>query len=177
LAAAHSLAEKHSRLLVPVFLSMAQRDSDEHSALSGFSTRQLQNRTASFLELFAKLVNPKAFFRADEVYALYLDIVSRGEVRLQSLAVKCLMTYKSPKLFPYGENLQALLDESKFRDELVNLGLGADSEAIDPQHREEIIPIAIRLLYGIDLQVKVWVPRNRPSWVRYRDVMNRNSSL
>jgi U3 small nucleolar RNA-associated protein 20 len=128
---------------------MAQRDSDEHSALSGFSTRQLQNRTASFLELFTKFVNPKAFYRADEVYALYLDITSRGEVRLQSLAVKCLMTYKSPKLFPYGDNLQALLDDSKFRDELVNFGLGADSEAIDPQHREEIIPIAIRLLYGI----------------------------
>ena len=128
---------------------MAQRDSDEHSALSGFSTRQLQNRTASFLELFTKFVNPKAFFRANEVYALYLDITSRGEVRLQSLAVKCLMTYKSPKLSPYGDNLQALLDDSKFRDELVNFGLGADSEAIDPQHREEIIPIAIRLLYGI----------------------------
>jgi U3 small nucleolar RNA-associated protein 20 len=149
LAAAHSLAEKHSRLLVPVFLTMSQRDSDEHSALSGFSTRQLQNRTASFLELFTRFVNPKAFYRAEEVYALYLDITSRGEVRLQSLAVKCLMTYKSPKLAPYGENLQALLDDSKFRDELVNFGLGADSEAIDPQHREEIIPVAIRLLYGI----------------------------
>ena len=128
---------------------MSQRDSDQHSALSGFSTRQLQNRTAAFLELFTKFVNPKAFYRADEVYALYLDITSRGEVRLQSLAVKCLMTYKSPKLVPYGDNLQALLDDSKFRDELVNLGLGADSEAIDPQHRDEIISVAIRLLYGI----------------------------
>jgi U3 small nucleolar RNA-associated protein 20 len=152
LASAHSLAEKHSRLLVPVFLSMAQRDpgaDQANPALAGFSTRQLQNRTIAFLELFTHFVNPKAFYRADEVYALYLDIVSRGEVKLQSLAVKCLMTYKSPKLLPYGESLQALLEDSKFRDELVNLNLSAESEAIDPQHREEIMPVAIRLLYGV----------------------------
>lgn len=150
LGAAHSLAEKHSRLLVPVFLNIAQRDSeDKDNAVSSFSTRQLQGRTAGFLELFSKFVNPKAFYRAEEVHSLYLDIVSRGEAKLQGLAIKCLVTYKSPKLTPYGDNLQTLLDESKFRDELVNFKLGVESEAIDPQHRDEVVPIAIRLLYGI----------------------------
>lgn len=150
LGAARSLAEKHSRLLVPVFLTIARRSDNEDDVQSNhLSTRQLQSRTACFLELFCKFVNPKAFYRTEEVHALYLNILSRGEQKLQSLAVKCLITYKSPKLTPYGDHLQALLDDSKFRDELVNFSLGVDSESIDPQHRDEVVPIAIRLLYGI----------------------------
>ena len=116
---------------------------------SALSTRQLQNLTTSFLEVFSKFVNPKAFYRSDEVHELYLDILARGEPKLQGLAVKCLITYKSPSLTPYAESLLTLLDESRFRDGLVNFNLGAESEDIDPQHREEIVPVTIRLLYGI----------------------------
>ncbi|KAK4685447.1 U3 small nucleolar RNA-associated protein 20, partial [Tremellales sp. Uapishka_1] len=150
LTAAPAIAERHSRALIPVFLDIARHaDDDEDDVGAHLSTRQRQQRTASYLELLAKFVNPKAAFRSDELHTLYLEILSKGETKLQGLALKCLMTFKSPKLLPYRQSLEALLEEAKFRDELAHFTLGVMSEIIDPQHRDEIIPVTIRLLYGI----------------------------
>ncbi|EIW69152.1 hypothetical protein TREMEDRAFT_71796 [Tremella mesenterica DSM 1558] len=148
LCACPSIAEKHTRHLVPILFSVARHSDAEITQLQ-LSTRQRQSRTAVYLELFAKFQNPKAAFRTDELHILYLELVSRGESKLQSLALKCLMTYKSPSLNPYHDSLQALLDDSKFRDQLAHLPLGTTSEAIEPQHRAELLPVVIRLLYGI----------------------------
>ncbi|WWD16787.1 hypothetical protein CI109_101219 [Kwoniella shandongensis] len=169
LGAVHSLAEKHSRLIVPAFFSVAQQEiaNEEVVSTTHLSTKQRQARTANYLELMTKFVNPKAAFRTDELHALYLTILSKGEPKLQGLALKCLLTYKSPKLLPYGEPMTALLDDSKFRDELTRFRLGVDSQdyaiqtqdqttrsntrvvVIDPPHRDEALPVIIRLLYGI----------------------------
>jgi U3 small nucleolar RNA-associated protein 20 len=146
LAAVPSMAEKHTRALVPMFLIVSGHDD---STKSSFSTRQLQQRTASFLELLAKFVNPKAAFRTNELHEVYLDILAKGDAKLQGLALGCLITYKSPKLVPYEDNLRALLDDSKFRDELVHFDLGVDGGIIDQLHRDELVPITIRVLYGI----------------------------
>jgi U3 small nucleolar RNA-associated protein 20 len=143
------LAEKHSRLLIPQFFSIARHAVDDDDASTHLSTRQLQQRTSSYLELLAKFVNPKAAFRTEELHTLYLDILSKGEPKLQTLALSCLLTYKSPNLVPYEDYLKALLEESKFRDTLTHFQLGVDSEVINPEHRHEIVSVSIRLLYGI----------------------------
>lgn len=171
LAAIPSVAEKHSRLIIPVVFSVARQGTsdqgDEVQSATHLSTKQLQARTANYLELLTKFVNPKAAFRSEELHNLYLDILFKGESRLQTLALKCLMTYKSPKLTPYEEPLENLLVDSKFRDELARLRLGVDSQdyalaardseatgktrvvVIEPTHRDEALPVIIRLLYGV----------------------------
>ncbi|WVF66714.1 hypothetical protein IAT40_001456 [Kwoniella sp. CBS 6097] len=169
LVAVPFIAEKHSRAIIPVFFTIARQseDADEEVRSTHLSTKQLQARTASYLELFAKFVNPKAAFRTDELHTLYLDILSKGEPRLQGLALKCLMTYKSSKLVPYQDTLETLLEDSKFRDELARLRLAESTSdyglqtqdksapaktrvvIIDPSHRDEALPVIIRLLYGI----------------------------
>ncbi|WVW79710.1 hypothetical protein I302_101680 [Kwoniella bestiolae CBS 10118] len=169
LAAIPSIAEKHSRSIIPVFFGVAQQndENDDEERSSHLSTKQRQQRTASYLELLAKFVNPKAAYRSDDLHTLYLDILAKGEPKLQGLALKCLMTYKSPKLVPYRESLEALLEDSKFRDELARLRLsvaeqdyGVQSQEksalaktrvviIDQAHRDEALPVIIRLLYGI----------------------------
>ncbi|WRT65418.1 uncharacterized protein IL334_002361 [Kwoniella shivajii] len=169
LAAIPSIAEKHSRVLIPLFFGVARQaeDSDDEARSTHLSTKQRQQRTASYLELLTKFVNPKAAFRSEQLYALYLDIISKGEPRLQGLALKCLMTYKSPKLLPYQDSLITLLEDSKFRDELARLRLSANEQdygvqsqeksalaktrivIIETSHRDEALPVIIRLLYGI----------------------------
>ncbi|ODN80830.1 hypothetical protein L202_02973 [Cryptococcus amylolentus CBS 6039] len=164
------VAEKHTRLITPVFFSVARQgtsEDDEPSSATHLSTKQLQARTANYLELFSKFVNPKAAFRAEELHQLYLSLLSKGEPKLQGLAVKCLMTYKSPSLTPYSDSLESLLEDNKFRDELQRMRLGVDSQdyalaarnseaaqktrviVIEPTHRSEALPVIIRLLYGI----------------------------
>ncbi|EJT46124.1 hypothetical protein A1Q1_05335 [Trichosporon asahii var. asahii CBS 2479] len=145
-----SMVEKHTRVFVPVALAVAGVETDEAQVqLSHLSTRALQTRTIAFLEVCAKFVNPKASYRSSDLHALYINLLSKGEVKIQSIALKCLLTYKSSNLIPYSERLKNLLEESKFRDELTHLNLGIDSEVIEPKHRHEFIDVVIRLLYGI----------------------------
>ncbi|KAL7419756.1 U3 snoRNP protein [Cryptotrichosporon argae] len=149
LAAVPALAEKHTRALSPVLLAVSGSPSDVAVPAGHLSTRARQSRTATFLELFAKFSNPKAAYKTDDIHALYLAILSKGDARLQGLALKCLLTFKSPNLVPYGDGLQNLLDDAKFRDELTHFDLALDSQFIEPAHRVELVPVAIRLLYGI----------------------------
>ncbi|CAK9786718.1 hypothetical protein CC85DRAFT_329402 [Cutaneotrichosporon oleaginosum] len=149
------LAEKHTRVVVPVVLAVTGASEDEVTVASGhLSTRKRQERTINFLELCAKFVNPKAAYRSIELHTLYLTLLSKGESKVQSVALKCLMTYKSPNLVPYRERMFNLLEDAKFRDELVHLDLSVDSEVIEPSHRPEFIDAAIRLLYGIMMSRK-----------------------
>nr|XP_019012391.1 U3 small nucleolar RNA-associated protein 20 [Kwoniella pini CBS 10737]OCF51172.1 U3 small nucleolar RNA-associated protein 20 [Kwoniella pini CBS 10737] len=170
LGAIPSIAEKHSRSIIPVFFGIAQQDDENAEGverLSHLSTKQRQQRTASYLELFAKFVNPKAAYRSEELHSLYLNILAKGEPKLQGLALKCLFTYKSPKILPYQDSLETLLEDSRFRDELARFRLSATEQDygvqsqeksalaktrivyIEPSHRDEAIPVIIRLLYGI----------------------------
>lgn len=133
-------------MLVPAFLSITAKTEDRSLP---FSARRLQERTASWLNLLAKFSNPKAAFQAEALRQTYLDILSKGDARLQELALKCLMTYKAAGLTPYRDHLERLLDDSKFRDELSHFRLGIDSDIIEPSHRPEILPVCIKLLYGL----------------------------
>ncbi|TXT11027.1 hypothetical protein VHUM_01778 [Vanrija humicola] len=150
LTASPSLAEKHTRSIVPVVLAIAGASADEATVeLAHLSTRQLQSRTINFLELLVKFVNPKAAYRSAELHTLYLDLLSKGDSKVQGVALRCLLTYKSPNLVPYKDRLSKLLDEVQFRDELTHFDLASDSEIIEPKHRPELLMVVIRLLYGI----------------------------
>lgn len=150
LTATPAMAEKHTRLVVPVVLAIAGAEDDDTTVeLSHLSTRKLQERTITFLELLTKFVNPKAAYRSADLHDLYLNLLSKGEPKVQGVALRCIMTYKWQSLVPYRERLSNLLEDSKFRDELTNLDFGQDSEVIVPAHRAEFIPVVIRLLYGI----------------------------
>lgn len=149
LAAVPLLAEKHTRLIVPMFFAVSGYEIASSADPATLSTRTLQNRTATFLELFTKFVNPKAAFRSDELRGIYLDILAKGDNRLQKLALECLLTFKSPNLVNYAENLRTLLEESKFRDELTHFSLEQDAGVIENSHRPEAVAVTTRLLYGI----------------------------
>ena len=149
LAAVPLLAEKHTRSIVPMFFAVSGYEASSTGDRPTLSTRQLQSRTATFLELFTKFVNPKAAFRSDELRTIYLDILAKGDNRLQKLSLECLLTFKSPSLVDYAESLRTLLEESKFRDELTHFSLEQDSGVIEPSHRPEAVAVTIRLLYGI----------------------------
>jgi U3 small nucleolar RNA-associated protein 20 len=153
-----SLTEKHGREIIPVFLnvSSADEEDDDEALLSGLkiSRRLRQQRLSNYLTLFAHFGNPKALYRAEEVHASYLNILSKGENPLQNLALTCLFTYKHFFLNPYEDNLRGLLTESKFRDELTKFPLGRESEMINPDHRTELLPVVIRILFGIMISKK-----------------------
>ncbi|OBZ65821.1 U3 small nucleolar RNA-associated protein 20 [Grifola frondosa] len=133
------LAEKHSRDLVPYFLSFAGPEA---------SSKLPRQKMSAWLTLFSKFANPKALRSTDVLHAMYISLLSHPDRSLQRLALSCLLTYKSPHLTPHEGMLRLLLDDTRWRDELTQL----DISSMEPADRKELVDVIIRLLFGMMLE-------------------------
>ncbi|CAG8051289.1 unnamed protein product [Penicillium olsonii] len=168
LNAVPGVAEKRSRQIVPLFLSWALRDDQDDAPPSGeakgddedddeaedIEIGDAQVRWGfrdrlSMLSLFARFLNPIVLYKAPEVHTAILGLLCHGNSDLQRHALKVLFTWKDPNVLPYQENLLNLLDESRFKDELgVFVHVGSEDSLIKNEHRDVLLPILLRLLYG-----------------------------
>ncbi|CAA7260357.1 unnamed protein product [Cyclocybe aegerita] len=138
-----SLAEKHNRDLIPYFLSLNGPTDTPTSKLP-------KAKLISWLTLFSKFSNPKALHATHTLRTLYTNLLSHSDRSLQTIALSCLFTYKSPHLVPYEERIRALLDDTRWRDELALLTI----DDIPASARAELIDVIIRLLFGVMLERK-----------------------
>ncbi|KAF9085956.1 U3 snoRNP protein [Mortierella sp. AD031] len=170
LAEVPAIAEVHNRQIVQVFLTFIKEeyepawnrkderefddDEQEEDAVEMMkvlpkTTKDTKERLHLFLALFAKFRNPKQTYESAILRDLYLRMLTIGDAPLQTLALSCLFTWKTPALVPYQDNLKNMLDDVKFRDELSTFVIAdSESSSIGSVHREEVMPIIIRLLYG-----------------------------
>ena len=170
LAEVPQIAEVHNRQVVQIFLNFIkteyepawnrkdERDLDEDEEeeeaneklkILPKTAKDTKDRLHLFLALFAKFKNPKQTFESSTMHTLYLRLLTIGDAPLQTLALSCLFTFKSPALLPYQDNLKNMLDDVKFRDELSTFIIAeGESSSIGSLHRDEVMPIIIRLLYG-----------------------------
>lgn len=140
-----ALAEKHNRELMPYFLSLNGQNDTSIS-----SSALPKPKLLAWLTLFSKFSNPKALYATDTLRSLYITLLSHPDRALQNIALTCLFTYKSPHLTPFEDHLRALLDDTRWRDELSLLSL----DTIPSGSRSEIVDVFIRLLYGVMLEKK-----------------------
>lgn len=82
------------------------------------------------------------------MHSLYTNLLSHPDRTLQTLALSCLLTYKSQHLLPHEDTLRTLMDDTRWRDELAKL----DLEHTEPGDRPELVPVIIRLLFGVMLE-------------------------
>lgn len=160
LSALPRLAERKSRLFVPAFLSWAaagedfgedsdQSEDDETQTGKGWS---LADRKA-MLGVFGQFVNPGVLYNHEKAYQALLKQLENGDIELQRLSLKALLTWKQAGVKPYQENLEHLLEENRFRNELTIMFQG-DGQHIRPEDRDELMPILLRLLYGRTISKK-----------------------
>ncbi|KAG0375311.1 U3 snoRNP protein [Mortierella sp. AD032] len=170
LAEVPSIAEVHNRQIVSVFLTFIKEeyepawnrkderdlddDEQEEDAVEMMkvlpkTTKDTKERLHLFLALFAKFKNPKQTYESNTMRELYLRMLTIGDAPLQTLALSCLFTFKMPSLVPYHDNLKNMLDDVKFRDELSTFIIAdSESSSIGSIHRDEVMPVITRLLYG-----------------------------
>ena len=72
------------------------------------------------------------------MHALYVSLLSHPERTLQRLALSCLLTYKSRRPIPHEDMLRALLDDTRWPDELTLL----DVTQFGAEEQEEVIDVA-----------------------------------
>ncbi|XP_077195287.1 small subunit processome component 20 homolog isoform X2 [Paroedura picta] len=100
------------------------------------------------LEVFAKFSNPRALYLEPKLNEIYTQLLSHQDQNVQKIALDCILTYKHPHLLPYRENLQRLLEDKSFKEEIVHFSISEENTIIKPQHRPELVPVLMRILYG-----------------------------
>ncbi|KAK0108491.1 U3 snoRNP protein [Cadophora gregata] len=155
LSAASNVAEKRSRLLVPMFLSWAkqnaeidQSDDDEERRLSDWT----RNDQKALLNLFSLFGNPKSLHRSEDVYNALLNLLANGDIEIQKSALKAIFAWKHPNIRPYEENLLNLLDEARFKEEIAILLQG--QTLVQAEHRLGLMPVLLRVIYGRSISRK-----------------------
>lgn len=146
------LAEKRSRVLVPVLLEWSGNDNDmEDAAMDGKTDEQRWDRKdqKAMLNVFAQFQNPKALFRASEVHQALLNLLTNGDTEIQKSALKAIVAWKAPAVSKHQEHLFNFLDDARFREEVsVFLRLDQEGDAIRSEDCPELMPVLLRVLYG-----------------------------
>ncbi|KAI0173356.1 armadillo-type protein [Hypoxylon sp. FL1284] len=156
-SAAPGIAEKRSRRLVPYLLSWTkdaegQDDDDiQSSGLPVDGSWSLSDKKA-LLGVFAQFTNPKVLYQSQQVYDALLALLANGDVDIQKSSLKAILAWKQEGVKPYQENLEYLLDDARFKNELTVLFQG--DQNIQPEHRSEMMPVLLRLLYGRTISKK-----------------------
>ncbi|KAI5206320.1 putative HEAT repeat protein [Aureobasidium subglaciale] len=144
------LAEKRSRLLVPVLLEWAGDESEAQEEEETGNTRHWGRKDQkAMLGVFAQFQNPRVLFKATEVYQALLNLLTNGDNEIQKSTLKAILAWKTPSIIKYQEHLLNFLDDARFREEVsVFLRLEEEGDAIRSADCPELMPVLLRILYG-----------------------------
>lgn len=147
-----SCAEKRSRQLVPHFLAWADEEDDKGVSDAEADETRPQAATWSLtdrkalLGVFSQFMNPRVLYQHEHVYDALLNLMGNGDADIQKMALRAILAWKQEGVRPYQENLEYLLDDARFKNEITVLLQG--DNVIKPNHRPELMPVLLRLLYG-----------------------------
>uniref|UniRef100_A0A4W4DWA7 UTP20 small subunit processome component n=1 Tax=Electrophorus electricus TaxID=8005 RepID=A0A4W4DWA7_ELEEL len=130
-----------------------EEEEEEQEEQSKQTERKLPRRAAAkqliaHLKLFAKFTNPRALYLEPELQDLYTQLLCHKDQQIQKAALDCVMTYRDPCVLPYRENLERLLDDKHFKDEIVHFNISEEGAVVLASHRPKLIPVLMRILYG-----------------------------
>ncbi|XP_003269959.1 small subunit processome component 20 homolog [Nomascus leucogenys] len=110
--------------------------------------RAAAKQLIAHLQVFSKFSNPRALYLESKLYELYLQLLLHQDQMVQKITLDCIMTYKHPHILPYRENLQKLLEDRSFKEEIVHFSISEDNAVVKTAHRADLFPILMRILYG-----------------------------
>ncbi|XP_041833171.1 small subunit processome component 20 homolog [Melanotaenia boesemani] len=137
-------------------MAVEVEDEEEENEAEEGSTQQrkaLPRRAAAkqliaHLKVFAKFTNPRALYLESSLSELYNQLICHQDQQIQRMALECVLTYKDPNIVPYKENLERLLEDKHFKEEIVHFNISEETGVVDASHRGGLIPLLMRILFG-----------------------------
>ncbi|KAA0720706.1 Small subunit processome component 20 -like protein [Triplophysa tibetana] len=131
----------------------ADMEDEENEDDSKHSKKKVPRRAAAkqliaHLKVFSKFTNPRSLYQEPSIYKMYTELLCHKDQEMQKIALDCLMTYKDPNILPYKVNLERLLDDKYFKDEIVHFNIADEGSVVQTSHRPQLIPMLMRILYG-----------------------------
>ncbi|CAH0579423.1 unnamed protein product [Chrysodeixis includens] len=102
----------------------------------------------NIMQVLSQFKNPRALHKEPVFWELYMEFLKHKNPGLQKYALDCVINYKNKSVTPYKNNLCNLVDEKKFKDELTLFKITEDAKSIQPEDREHVVPLILRILYG-----------------------------
>ncbi|XP_023930047.1 small subunit processome component 20 homolog [Lingula anatina] len=100
------------------------------------------------LRLFTKFKSPKSVYQEPRLRELYQELLKHKDPSVQQVAMDCIYTYNYKYITPYKENFNRLLDNKTFKNEIILFSIDTENSVVDPEHREGLLPLLMRILYG-----------------------------
>ncbi|XP_042033869.1 small subunit processome component 20 homolog [Salvia splendens] len=147
-----SMAESHSRQIVPLFLKYLGYSVEEVTSVESYTLdhkeKEWKGVLKEWLSLFRVLRNPRSFYQGLFLKDVLLyRLLDQNDADIQSKVLDCLLNWKDDFLLPYNENLKNLINAKNLRDELARWSLSRTSmDSVDERHRAYLVPIVVRIL-------------------------------
>lgn len=113
-----------------------------------FSGKMVFKTLINIMQVLAQFKNPRALHKEPVFWELFMEFLKHKNPGLQKYALDCIINYKNKSIVAYKNNLYNLVDDKKFKDELTLFKITEDAKSIQPEDREHVIPIILRILYG-----------------------------
>ncbi|XP_034530006.1 small subunit processome component 20 homolog [Notolabrus celidotus] len=110
--------------------------------------RAAAKQLIAHLKVFAKFTNPRSLYMQSSLSELYNQLLCHQDQQIQRVALECVLSYKEAGVVPYKENLEKLLDDKHFKEEIVHFNITDESGVVDASHRARLIPLLMRILFG-----------------------------
>nr|CAI5867717.1 unnamed protein product [Callosobruchus analis] len=145
-AAFYSIKQKSEEVLIEDLENDAlkQRCGKEFYLSKKMAIRTLLQKLA----VFSQIKSPLSMYREPELYKLYFDLLQNKDPAIQKSALDCLMTYKNKSLVPYKDHLYNLVDENNFKHEITSFRIDKDSDTVQNEHREVLIPLVMQIVFS-----------------------------
>ena len=145
-----TVAERNSKEFVPfLFNDIESKDIFDEDVCKQTSTGTWYETDKNLLlKILSTFKNIKNIFMSDAVHDKLMRLLGSRTVDVQKLALNALFCYKAPTVVKYRDNLNNLLDDTLFKDEVTKFLVDNDSRVITPTEEGEIMPFILRILYG-----------------------------
>nr|XP_033808420.1 small subunit processome component 20 homolog [Geotrypetes seraphini] len=110
--------------------------------------RAAAKQLIAHIKVFSKFSNPRALYLEPKLHKLYTQLLCHQDANVQKIALDCIMSYKHPHLLSYKENLERLLEDKNFKEELVHFSISEENTVVKVEHRPNLVPVVMRILYG-----------------------------
>ncbi len=127
-------------------LNEVNKTEGSYNIISNIGT--IRKRFEMFLRVFAAVISPKQLFAHQLLYNYFISLLSSPDSKIATLSFQCITNYKNSYITPYKDNLKRMLDDKTLRNELILFDPSQQGEVIDIQHRPNLMPIIVRIIYG-----------------------------
>ncbi|KAL4099384.1 hypothetical protein PRIC1_007190 [Phytophthora ramorum] len=114
----------------------------------GLTTKEVRCKFVDQLKLFAVFHNMKGAYGQQLLHALFFDLLMKSDEVVSKLALQCIYAFGNKAVVSYKTQLNRLTDSSSFREELASFKVGDGEGVVLREHRPELLPVLLRVLYS-----------------------------